>query len=94
MEKKKKIREIVREEVKAAILFYVIPVDVFTFFALNGEVKNSFVTMVILCVFSLAALTSFVLRRVIDYLEEKEKEHPETLIDDNKYKNNEKENKR
>lgn len=81
---KKKIREIVKEEVKAAVLFYVIPVDIFTFFALNGEIKNSFVTLVILSIFSLAALTSFVLRKVIDYLEEKEKENPESLINDNK----------
>lgn len=81
---KKKIREIVREEIKATILFYLIPVDLFTFFALNEEIKNSFVTFVILSVFSLAALTSFVLRKVIEYLEEKEKENPESLINDNK----------
>jgi hypothetical protein len=36
---KKKIREIVREEIKATILFYLIPVDLFTFFALNEEIK-------------------------------------------------------
>lgn len=80
---KKKIREIVREEIKATILFYLIPVDLFTFFALNEEIKNSFVTF-FLSVFSLAALTSFVLRKVIEYLEEKEKENPESLINDNK----------
>lgn len=36
---KKKIREIVREEIKATILFYLIPVDLVAFFSLNSEIK-------------------------------------------------------
>lgn len=37
---KKKIREIVREEIKATILFYLIPVDLVAFFSLNSEIKK------------------------------------------------------
>lgn len=79
---KKKIREIVREEIKATILFYLIPVDLIAFFSLNSEIKNIKITLVILIVFSLAVLTYYVLWRVIEYLEEKEKENPESLIND------------
>lgn len=81
---KKKIREIVREEIKATILFYLIPVDLVSFFSLNSEIKNIKITLAILIVFSLAVLTYYVLWRVIEYLEEKEKENPESLINDNK----------
>lgn len=81
---KKKIREIVREEIKAIILFYLIPVDLVAFFSLNSEIKNIKITLAILIVFSLAVLTYYVLWRVIEYLEEKEKENPESLINDNK----------
>lgn len=81
---KKKIREIVREEIKATILFYLIPVDLVVFFSLNSEIKNIKITLAILIVFSLAVLTYYVLWRVIEYLEEKEKENPESLINDNK----------
>ena len=81
---KKKIREIVREEIKATILFYLIPVDSVAFFSLNSEIKNIKITLAILIVFSLAVLTYYVLWRVIEYLEEKEKENPESLINDNK----------
>jgi membrane protein implicated in regulation of membrane protease activity len=70
---KKKIREIVREEIKATILFYLIPVDLVAFFSLNSEIKNIKITLAILIVFSLAVLTYYVLWRVIEYLEEKEK---------------------
>lgn len=74
---KKKIREIVREEIKATILFYLIPVDLVAFFSLNSEIKNIKITLAILIVFSLAVLTYYVvLWRVIEYLEEKEKENP------------------
>lgn len=76
---KKKIREIVREEIKATILFYLIPVDLVAFFSLNSEIKNIKITLAILIVFSLAVLTYYVLWRVIEYLEEKEKENPEAL---------------
>lgn len=79
---KKKIREIVREEIKATILFYLIPVDLVAFFLLNSEIKNIKITLAILIVFSLAVLTYYVLWRVIEYLEEKEKENPESLIND------------
>lgn len=80
---KKKIREIVREEIKATILFYLIPVDLVAFFSLNSEIKNIKITLAILIVFSfLAVLTYYVLWRVIEYLEEKEKENPESLIND------------
>lgn len=79
---KKKIREIVREEIKATILFYLIPVDLVAFFSLNSEIKNIKITPAILIVFSLAVLTYYVLWRVIEYLEEKEKENPESLIND------------
>lgn len=79
---KKKIREIVREEIKAIILFYLIPVDLVAFFSLNSEIKNIKITLAILIVFSLAVLTYYVLWRVIEYLEEKEKENPESLIND------------
>ena len=79
---KKKIREIVREEIKATILFYLIPVDLVAFFSLNCEIKNIKITLAILIVFSLAVLTYYVLWRVIEYLEEKEKENPESLIND------------
>lgn len=79
---KKKIREIVREEIKATILFYLIPVDLVAFFSLNSEIKNIKITLAILIVFSLAILTYYVLWRVIEYLEEKEKENPESLIND------------
>ena len=79
---KKKIREIVREEIKATILFYLIPVDLVAFFSLNSEIKNIKFTLAILIVFSLAVLTYYVLWRVIEYLEEKEKENPESLIND------------
>lgn len=79
---KKKIREIVREEIKATILFYLIPVDLVAFFSLNSEIKNIKTTLAILIVFSLAVLTYYVLWRVIEYLEEKEKENPESLIND------------
>ena len=79
---KKKIREIVREEIKATILFYSIPVDLVAFFSLNSEIKNIKITLAILIVFSLAVLTYYVLWRVIEYLEEKEKENPESLIND------------
>lgn len=51
---KKKIREIVREEIKATILFYLIPVDLVAFFSLNSEIKNIKITLAILIVFSLA----------------------------------------
>ena len=81
---KKKIREIVREEIKATILFYLIPVELVAFFSLNSEIKNIKITLAILIVFSLAVLTYYVLWRVIEYLEEKEKENPESLINDNK----------
>lgn len=81
---KKKIREIVREEIKATILFCLIPVDLVAFFSLNSEIKNIKITLAILIVFSLAVLTYYVLWRVIEYLEEKEKENPESLINDNK----------
>ena len=81
---KKKIREIVREEIKATILFYLIPVDLVAFFSLNSEIKNIKIPLAILIVFSLAVLTYYVLWRVIEYLEEKEKENPESLINDNK----------
>lgn len=81
---KKKIREIVREEIKATILFYLIPVDLVAFFSLNCGIKNIKITLAILIVFSLAVLTYYVLWRVIEYLEEKEKENPESLINDNK----------
>ena len=81
---KKKIREIVREEIKATILFYLTPVDLVAFFSLNSEIKNIKITLAILIVFSLAVLTYYVLWRVIEYLEEKEKENPESLINDNK----------
>lgn len=81
---KKKIREIVREEIKATILFYLILVDLVAFFSLNSEIKNIKITLAILIVFSLAVLTYYVLWRVIEYLEEKEKENPESLINDNK----------
>lgn len=81
---KKKIREIVREEIKATILFYLIPVDLVAFFSLNSEIKNIKITLAILIVFSLAVLTYYVLWRVIEYLEEKEKENPESLINDKK----------
>jgi uncharacterized membrane protein len=81
---KKKIREIVREEIKATILFYLIQVDLVAFFSLNSEIKNIKITLAILIVFSLAVLTYYVLWRVIEYLEEKEKENPESLINDNK----------
>lgn len=81
---KKKIREIVREEIKATILFYLISVDLVAFFSLNSEIKNIKITLAILIVFSLAVLTYYVLWRVIEYLEEKEKENPESLINDNK----------
>lgn len=81
---KKKIREIVREEIKATILFYLIPVDLVAFFSLNSEIKNIKITLAILIVFSLAVLTYYVPWRVIEYLEEKEKENPESLINDNK----------
>lgn len=83
---KKKIREIVREEIKATILFYLIPVDLVAFFSLNSEIKNIKITLAILIVFSLAVLTYYVLWRVIEYLEEKEKENPESLINDNNNK--------
>lgn len=76
---KKKIREIVREEIKATILFYLIPVDLVAFFSLNSEIKNIKITLAILIVFSLAVLTYYVLWRVIEYLE---KENPESLIND------------
>lgn len=79
---KKKIREIVREEIKATILFYLIPVDLVAFFSLNSEIKNIKITLAILIVFSLAVLTYYVLWRIIEYLEEKEKENPESLIND------------
>ena len=79
---KKKIREIVREEIKATILFFLIPVDLVAFFSLNSEIKNIKITLAILIVFSLAVLTYYVLWRVIEYLEEKEKENPESLIND------------
>ena len=79
---KKKIREIVREEIKATILFYLIPVDLVAFFSLNSEITNIKITLAILIVFSLAVLTYYVLWRVIEYLEEKEKENPESLIND------------
>ncbi len=79
---KKKIREIVREEIKATILFYLIPVDLVAFFSLNSEIKNIKITLAILIVFSLAVLTYYVLWGVIEYLEEKEKENPESLIND------------
>lgn len=79
---KKKIREIVREEIKATILFYLIPVDLVAFFSLNSEIKNIKITLAILIVFSLAVLIYYVLWRVIEYLEEKEKENPESLIND------------
>lgn len=79
---KKKIREIVREEIKATILFYLIPVDLVAFFSLNSEIKNIKITLAILIVFSLAVLTYYVLWRVIEYLEEKEKENPESFIND------------
>ena len=79
---KKKIREIVREEIKATILFYLIPVDLVASFSLNSEIKNIKITLAILIVFSLAVLTYYVLWRVIEYLEEKEKENPESLIND------------
>lgn len=79
---KKKIREIVREEIKATILFNLIPVDLVAFFSLNSEIKNIKITLAILIVFSLAVLTYYVLWRVIEYLEEKEKENPESLIND------------
>lgn len=79
---KKKIREIVREEIKATILFYLVPVDLVAFFSLNSEIKNIKITLAILIVFSLAVLTYYVLWRVIEYLEEKEKENPESLIND------------
>ena len=79
---KNKIREIVREEIKATILFYLIPVDLVAFFSLNSEIKNIKITLAILIVFSLAVLTYYVLWRVIEYLEEKEKENPESLIND------------
>lgn len=79
---KKKIREIVREEIKATILFYLIPVDLVAFFSLNSEIKNIKITLAILIVFSLAVLTYYVLWRVIEYLEEKEKENPKSLIND------------
>lgn len=79
---KKKIREIVREEIKATILFYLIPVDLVAFFSLNSEIKNIKITLAILIVFSLAVLTYYVLWRVIECLEEKEKENPESLIND------------
>lgn len=81
---KKKIREIVREEIEATILFHLIPVDLVAFFSLNSEIKNIKITLAILIVFSLAVLTYYVLWRVIEYLEEKEKENPESLINDNK----------
>lgn len=81
---KKRIREIVREEIKATILFYLIPVDLVAFFSLNSGIKNIKITLAILIVFSLAVLTYYVLWRVIEYLEEKEKENPESLINDNK----------
>lgn len=81
---KKKIREIVREEIKAIILFYLIPVDLVAFFSLNSEIENIKITLAILIVFSLAVLTYYVLWRVIEYLEEKEKENPESLINDDK----------
>lgn len=81
---KKKIREIVREEVKITILYYLIPVDLVAFFSLNSGIKNIKITLAILIVFSLAVLTYYVLWRVIEYLEEKEKEDPESLINDNK----------
>lgn len=81
---KKRIREIVKEEIKATILFYLIPVDLVAFFSLNSEIKNIKITLAILIVFSLAVLTYYVLWRVIEYLEEKEKENPESLINDNK----------
>lgn len=81
---KKKIREIIREEIKATILFYLIPVDLVAFFSLNSEIKNIKITLAILIVFSLAVLTYYVLWRVIEYLEKKEKENPESLINDNK----------
>ena len=49
-----------------------------------SEIKNIKITLAILIVFSLAVLTYYVLWRVIEYLEEKEKENPESLINDNK----------
>ena len=49
---------------------------------LNSEIKNIKITLAILIVFSLAVLTYYVLWRVIEYLEEKEKENPESLIND------------
>lgn len=58
---KKKIREIVREEIKATILFYLIPVDLVAFFSLNSEIKNIKITLAILIVFSLAVLTYFIM---------------------------------
>ena len=45
MRKRKKIREIVREEVKTTILFYLIPVDLIAFFSLNSEIKNIKITL-------------------------------------------------
>lgn len=70
---KKKIREIVREEIKATILFYLIPVDLVAFFSLNSEIKNIKITLAILIVFSLAVLTYYVLWRVIEYLSKRRK---------------------
>ena len=77
---KTEIREIVREEIKATILFYLIPVDLVAFFSLNSEIKNIKITLAILIVFSLAVLTYYVLWRVIEDKEEKQKENPESQV--------------